>query len=279
MYQNRDVGLPPVLTNTKTFRQVGSQELGPWNRKVEIGTSPGGGTVAQIELGKSDYPTPFSVGSVKRPTSIYSACDPEDAKWAFMAQMEKVAGPYGASTVIPGVGLVTTPQEYYDYAARKTKRAFLREFKSYIWSQLDFSTPTKRQFWETRFPEFTQDFYREYENLLDLQKRVAYVNLHGIQNEADLMLKYFWESGKFNSGDAIICADLPPFLYNAGVAQVPPRYPTIPNPDIIPPATNTIQGTGDPANYASQPIYRAPAQAPPQAPPPVNPPPNNNNNA
>lgn len=99
--------------------------------------------------------------------------------------------------IIPGVGkiLVKEDHPFWEYGARKNAQEFHDDFKKFIYSQIDLTTPERRAYWEGRFPEYTQSLRAGLRKNRALRARMEDIGLYGVQNETDMWLLYMKEKG------------------------------------------------------------------------------------
>lgn len=99
--------------------------------------------------------------------------------------------------VIPGIGKVQIRDDspFWDYVARKKALELQEQFQSFIYNQIDLSSPESREYWESKFPEFTKQL-REglYKNRL-IKAKLEDIGLYGARNEKDMWLLYLREKG------------------------------------------------------------------------------------
>jgi hypothetical protein len=101
--------------------------------------------------------------------------------------------------MVPGVGVALADEAYFEYAQRKRELEFMSEFYKYLYTQIDFSTPEKREYWEHLFPQFTEQVYQGWEIWENVRNKIAAINIRGIQNEEDLLFKWMVEKGFIRS--------------------------------------------------------------------------------
>lgn len=120
---------------------------------------------------------------------------PDDFKWYLHQQIVNNAG------VVPGVGRALLPSDspFWEYAAKKEALRVQNDYEMFKMSQIDLTTPEKRQFWETRFPELTQKLRTGVRKQREERAKLEDIGLYGVQNEKDLWLLYKKERG-FDNG-------------------------------------------------------------------------------
>jgi hypothetical protein len=119
----------------------------------------------------------------------FTTPDPEDAYWQRRSQVVSQDG------TVPGVGKAIIPPEYFDYTQRKLNQYLSDQFKTFVFSQIDLETPAAREFWETRFPEYTKEFREGWKRRLGHMARMGDMLINGVQNTEDLWYLFVTEKG------------------------------------------------------------------------------------
>lgn len=119
----------------------------------------------------------------------FTTPDPEDAYWQRRSQLVQADG------VVPGMGKAIVPPEYFDYVQRKLNQTVSDEFKTFIFQQIDLSTPAAREWWETRFPEYTNEFRQGWKKRLGHMARMGDMLINGVQSTDDLWYLFITEKG------------------------------------------------------------------------------------
>lgn len=119
----------------------------------------------------------------------FSKPDPQDPRYTIRQQL---VGPDGQ---IPGVGQAFATEEYFDYIQRKYDQYLQDDLKSFIFQQIDLSTPQGRQWWETHFPEYTKELQTAWEMELDYNKRLGLMQVNGVQSMEDMWILFCRQKG------------------------------------------------------------------------------------
>lgn len=123
----------------------------------------------------------------------FSTGDPQDAKWALHEQYLK-----GNRDTIPNIGEVFVPEEYFQYCERKYAQQLQDEFETFLFQQIDLTKPESREWWEARFPEFTQKFKNAWEMELEYKKKLGLIQINGVQNMSDMWFLFARAKGLDN---------------------------------------------------------------------------------
>lgn len=122
--------------------------------------------------------------------SPFTSADPQDAKFAMMTQLiDENEG------VIPGIGKAFVPVEYFDYCARKVAQSQNDAFKRFIFQQIDLTTPAKREWWESRFPEYVNEYRRAWAMETQYNAQIQWVQINGVQDINDLWFLFCRANG------------------------------------------------------------------------------------
>lgn len=92
--------------------------------------------------------------------------------------------------VVPGMGVAIADQSVFDYLEQKKEDVFLAQFQAYVNAQANLGNPAEAAWWIERFPWLKQKRLEEIDRVSDLQKRLAYMQVTGIQNEDDMKLMF-----------------------------------------------------------------------------------------
>jgi len=119
----------------------------------------------------------------------FTTPDPEDAFWQRRTQVVDGTGR------VPGMGMAVVPPEYFNYTQRKLNQLVSDQFKNFIFQQIDLTTPAAREFWETRFPEYTNEFRQGWKKRLGHMARMGDLMINGVQSMEDLWYLFITEKG------------------------------------------------------------------------------------
>lgn len=122
--------------------------------------------------------------SSKFPVSLLSPDPKQDEKAAIRAEL------VGTTGIVPGVGLATAGEEYFNYAAEKREKAQAFEFYSWIMSNADLSAPEKAAWWFEKFPWMRTLREQEIDRQAKIQADLAKIAISGPQSEDDFMLLF-----------------------------------------------------------------------------------------
>ncbi len=100
--------------------------------------------------------------------------------------------------VMPNLGKVMVPESYWDYAQKKQEQAFQEDFNRFVFSQFNVSKPEARQWWEKKFPAYTKSVYDAYATNMQVNAKLAEIQIKGFQNEGDLWFAFQYQNGYFN---------------------------------------------------------------------------------
>lgn len=119
----------------------------------------------------------------------FTTADPYDEVMLLMRSVVNNEG------IIPGVGKVYLPEDspFWEYVARKKAMSFHDDYKKFIFSQIDLSSPERRAYWEARFPEYTNSLREGLRKQRALRARMEDIGMYGVQNETDMWLLYMKE--------------------------------------------------------------------------------------
>lgn len=115
--------------------------------------------------------------------------DPMDVQMGIRQQL------VGKRGEVDGMGIAIADQPVFDYLERKKEDLFLAEFQAYVNAQANLGEPAEAAWWYERFPWLKEKRLQEIDRVSDLQKRLAQINVTGIQNEDDMRLLFGIEQG------------------------------------------------------------------------------------
>ena len=96
---------------------------------------------------------------------------------------------------VPGMGLAIADQPVFDYLERKKEDEFMAQFMAYVNAQANLDSPAEAAWWFERFPWLKEKRLAEIERMATLQKRLAQIQVTGIQNEDDMKLMFAIQQG------------------------------------------------------------------------------------
>ncbi len=105
---------------------------------------------------------------------------------------------YTESGSLPQLGKVFVPQQFWDYAKRKQEQAFQEDFNRYVFTQFNVGTPEARAYWEKKFPGYTKQVYAAYATKMQVEAKMAEIQIKGFQTEADLWFAYLYQNKYFD---------------------------------------------------------------------------------
>lgn len=119
----------------------------------------------------------------------FTTPDPQDAYWQRRTSVVNREG------TVPGVGKAIVPPEYFDYCQRKLNQNLSDQFKSFVFSQIKLDTPAAREYWESRFPEYTNEFRQGWQRRLGHMAKMGEMLINGVQSTEDLWYLFVTEKG------------------------------------------------------------------------------------
>lgn len=212
MYQQRAITTPVDIRATLTpdSRLGAVLPSGRYGHRTTTPGIPGQPSTPRNEQAR------FSV-----PLMPYS---PDDIKFRNRAQVLNQGAPagnpaqnnpYGASS-IKGVGVVLADSAYFAYAQQKREAEQWSEFQQYILSQVDFSTPQSRAWWEKKFPTYAEKAYVNIEKQKQLELELDSIRIRGYKDIDDMWLKFLYDKGLLPGfmGDEMSQSDADWLLYD-----------------------------------------------------------------
>lgn len=176
MALNNPAAITADLVATKSRQQ---QAL--WNPDV-FPAFPSGLSAEGVALMPDQVKDRFGLvkeGLTSTAAGVYPV-DPDDVKFAIR---EKFVAKDGT---VAGVGKAFETPDWQAYIQRKRVADEYAQFRQFVYSQVDMTTPAKRIWWETRFPQEIQAFkYGQQLQLADMV-RTANLQIDGVQSEEDL---------------------------------------------------------------------------------------------
>lgn len=156
-----------------------------------------------------------------------SATTEEDRRNALINQYVDENG------VVPGYGQAMVGDRFFEWARKKEEEAFAYSFRDYVYKQIKLNTPEEREFWNTRFPDWTGRVMEAYEQQAEVDKRLKLISVYGVKDESDLWLLYLrdrnllFDSAK--TGAALSAQNTPrtvrgPQPWDARVAKKDPTF-------------------------------------------------------
>lgn len=124
------------------------------------------------------------------PSTLYTTDPQRDRRYNLRQQLVEPNG------VVPGVGLATVGEDYFDYISDKAKQTQLAQFRAWLLGEvIDTSTPEKAEYWKGKFPELFKDKQDLLERQMDLHKQFALIQLRGPQDMDDFYLIWAKQQG------------------------------------------------------------------------------------
>jgi hypothetical protein len=105
---------------------------------------------------------------------------------------------YTESGSLPKLGKVFVPEQFWDYAKKKQEQAFQEDFNRFVFSQVDVTTPQGRAYWEKKHPEYTQKVYQAYATKMQIEAKMAEIQIKGFHTEGDLWFAYMYQNKYFD---------------------------------------------------------------------------------
>jgi len=127
----------------------------------------------------------------------------EDQKWKARSDLQDTltqqqVQQFQQDGTLPGVGQVQLGSDFFDYLEKKRQLSLYNEYKKFVYNQIDLSEPQKRDYWQKLFPEFVNDKMEAMEHISKMKERVNLINIRGIQNMNDMLVKWMWDSGRMD---------------------------------------------------------------------------------
>lgn len=120
----------------------------------------------------------------KFPVQLGTA-DPMDVQMAIRQQAIADGKAY-----VPGMGMAIADQPVFDYLERKKEDEFMAMFMAYVNAQADLGSPAEAAWWFERFPWLKEKRLEEINRASELEKRLAQIQVTGVQNEDDMKLMF-----------------------------------------------------------------------------------------
>jgi hypothetical protein len=127
----------------------------------------------------NDKPFPVQLGTA----------DPEDLKMDLRQSVVKDGG------AVPGFGQAVADDRVFSYLERKKEAQIEADYRAWLISQTDFSSPEKAEFWNNVAPWITNEKIKQINENAELQKRLATLNVVGPKNDDDFRLLYMISNG------------------------------------------------------------------------------------
>ena len=99
--------------------------------------------------------------------------------------------------VMPKLGKVYVPDQYWDYAKKKQEQAFQEDFNRFVFSQFDVKNPAARSWWEKKYPGYTKSVYDAWKTKMQVEAKLAEIQIKGFHTEADLWFAFQYQNGYF----------------------------------------------------------------------------------
>jgi len=104
---------------------------------------------------------------------------------------------FNETGVMPKLGKVYVPEQFWAYAQLKQEQAFQEDFNRFVFTQVNINTPEARAYWEKKFPGYTQQVYNAYATKMQIQAKLAEIQIKGFQNMGDLWFAFQYQNGYF----------------------------------------------------------------------------------
>lgn len=142
------------------------------------------------------YNLPLNAQPVKFPSPLITY-DKDEVYWRNRQQTltQATKAVNQNTSIIPGAGQAYLDSQFFAFAQREREKQVARMFEQFVYSQIDLSTPAKRQYWESKFPEYTETAYKMIEKQKELELEIAKIEIRGYHNRKDMMLKYLYDKG------------------------------------------------------------------------------------
>jgi len=112
----------------------------------------------------------------------------DDEKYAMRAKL--VLFDDNGLPYVPGVGVPIADPEFQAYCIKKRNLQLKEELDAFIISQIDFSTPSARAWWESHWPDHTKKLKAFYDQQLDDQRKLAALKIYGVQDMKDMLFLF-----------------------------------------------------------------------------------------
>lgn len=169
-YQNRRLTTPVDVRATLTAQTQGIQPTGRYAQPIP-----------------SSQPASYSI-----PMVPFSQ---QDLKYRNIAQVMHEAGASAKTgfPAIPGVGKVFADDAFFAYVQDQREKMIAMDYDQWRLSQIDFSTPEARAYWEKRDPTYAKRAMEQFEKNQDLQKSIERIRLFGYKDMDDMWLKFLFD--------------------------------------------------------------------------------------
>lgn len=197
---------PAARAKAVRFRDKSNAKVAPMYQQRAISTP----VDARAVLTPDTQQQPFPDGRYSKPTTFagrpitddtrYSIplmpFSAEDLKWRNRAQVMREA-PVSTNAagfpVIPGVGAVLADTAYWAYAQEQREKMMWTEFQQFILSQVNFSTPEARAYWEKKFPAYAAQARQNLRKQKELELELDDIRLNGFKDMNDMWLKFLYD--------------------------------------------------------------------------------------
>lgn len=119
--------------------------------------------------------------------------DPEDRKWFLRSQA--IQKEDGASTGKTAAGMAVAPEEFYAYLERKKDAQLYADYQAWAIKQMNTQTPEAQAYWKNILSWVSKRREEILDEQADVQKKLARIRIHGIQNEEDLQFLFALRQG------------------------------------------------------------------------------------
>lgn len=97
------------------------------------------------------------------------------------------------------VGTAFVPEEFWNYVERRREEVLFTEFEKWKLAQIDFGNEPHMDWWRKTFPDLVERKLKSLDYDLEIQKRVAKMNVTGINNMDDLW--FLWNLRQSQNAD------------------------------------------------------------------------------
>ena len=122
------------------------------------------------------------------PMKLGSA-QPDDLEMAARQNLTEDSG------IVKGFGMAVADDRVFNYLERKKEAEIEADYRAWVASQADFSDPAQAEFWNKVAPWITDLKLQEIDQNLELQKRLATLQVKGPTSEEDFKLMYMIANG------------------------------------------------------------------------------------
>lgn len=190
--QAKGAGLVKSATGTEIQALQAVRQVGATDGISPLPVAPSGVNTDPLNIPYQLGNLPVDFEEIRKYLNIlypFTTPDPQDAYWQRRTSVVNREG------TIPGVGKAIAPPEYFDYCQRKLNQNLSDQFKSFVFSQIKLDTPAAREYWESRFPEYTNEFRQGWQRRLGHMAKMGEMLINGVQSTDDLWYLFVTEKG------------------------------------------------------------------------------------